>query len=168
MTQPTAFRWTGLVMEPTHLRLAASRFQVGETYLMAEHQHRSKLSHDHEFAFVAEAFNSLPDELAADHPSPEHLRKHGLIRKGFCHVRDHVCETKSEAQRLRTILAGRDEYAIVMITGNGLVVRELTAKSQSRKAMDRAEFQASKTALMEFIADLLGVDVGSLPTERAA
>jgi hypothetical protein len=165
---PTAFQWTGYVMEPTHWKLASTRFSVGQTYLLVEEQERSRASHNHEFAFLNEAFKSFPDELVITYPTPEHLRKHGLIRKGFCNIQDHVCETKAEAQRLRAILSGRDEYAVVIVIGNGLVVREMTAKSQSIKSMGKAEFQASKTALMEFVADLLGVAPGELPSRESA
>jgi len=47
-----------------------------------------------------------------------------------------------------------------VVRGHVVVMRE--AKSQSRRSMDKAEFQASKTAIMEHIAGLLGVTTQEL------
>lgn len=163
---PTAFRFDDGVMVPTHPRLAAARFDDGETYLLVPHEDRSAKSHDQEFAWLHEVFVSFPEELAQRFPTPDHLRRHALIRTGWCTVTEYVCATKAEAERWRPILAARDEYSLVTV--NGCVITELKAKSQSKKAMNKADWQASKTAIMEFIAGLIGVEVGQLPDRRAA
>jgi hypothetical protein len=168
MAYPTAFRWTNGPMVPTHPRLAASRFEEGETYLLNVYQERSRVSHSHEFAFIAEAHKTFSEELVERFPTPDHLRAHALIRGGFANIEDHICETKAEAQRWRARLQSKGEYSVVIIPTGTTAVRVLTPKSQSYRAMDKAEFQASKTAIMEFIAELLGVAPGDLPEREAA
>ena len=168
MTYPTAFRWTNGAMVPAHARLAASRFEDGETYLLNVYQERSRVSHSHEFAFIAESHKTFSEVLVERFPTPEHLRAHALIRGGFANIEDHVCETKAEAQRWRSRLQSKDEYSVVIIPTGTTVVRVLTPKSQSYRAMDKAEFQASKDAILNFIAELLGVEPGAIPTREAA
>lgn len=167
---PLFLTWDGEAFRPAGRyweRLANEHFVVGERYRMVEENDRSTATHNHEFAFLTEAWNSLPDELHAQYPNPEVLRKHGLIAKGFCTMVQHVCASKAEAERLAGILKPYDAYAIVVARGN--VVTVYTAVSQSRRAMGAAQFQQSKTALMEFVGDLLGVDPETIgKVERAA
>jgi hypothetical protein len=167
---PLMLDWDGEVFRPSGkywARQADEHFVVGERYRLVEENERSNASHAHEFAFLTEAWNSLPDHLLPQYPNSEVLRKHGLIAKGFCTMVQHVCTTKAEADRLAAILKPYDQYAIVVARGN--VVTVYTAVSQSRRAMGAAQFQQSKTALMEFVGDLLGVDPETIgKVEKAA
>jgi len=167
---PLFLEWDGEAFKPAGKywqRVADEHFVVGERYRMLEENERSDASHKHEFAWLTEAWNSLPDELHAQYPNSEVLRKHGLIAKGFCTMTQHVCASKAEAERLATILKPYDAYAIVIARGN--VVTVYTAISQSRRVMGAAQFQQSKTALMEFVGDLLGVDPETIgQVEKAA
>lgn len=168
--QPLVFEWDGEAMIPAGrywARQADEQFVVGERYRLAEENERSSASHAHEFAWLTEAWNSLPDEMLAQYPNSEMLRKHGLIAKGFCTMVQHVCKSEAEAQRLAAILKPYDAYAVVV--ARGTVVTVYTAVSQSRRAMGAAQFQQSKTALMEFVGDLLGVDPQTIgKVEKAA
>ena len=47
-----------------------------------------------------------------------------------------------------------DDFAIVVVTGS--VVTRFTAKSQSQRAMGKADFQASKDAVLDLAAQLIG------------
>lgn len=167
---PVFCEWNGEAFVPAGrhwARIADEHFVVGERYRLVDEAERSSVSHNHEFVFLTEAWNSLPDELHAQYPNPEVLRKHGLIAKGYCTMVQHVCPTKAEADRLAVILRPYDQYAIVVARGN--VVTVYTAASQSRRAMGAAQFQQSKQALMEFVGDLLGVDPRAVgQVERAA
>ncbi len=164
---PTAFNWTGTAMEPTHPKLAASRFPVGGPYYLAEVEERSEVSHRHEFAWLRTAHATLPDDLAMDFPTPEHLRKRALISTGFCTMQDYACGTRAEALRwaehLRQLL---DPYTLIQVKEG--VVRVFRAASQAEKAMGRAEFQASKQAILEWVANLLGVAPADLAKAEAA
>ena len=60
-----------------------------------------------------------------------------------------------------------DEFSYVTI--EGATVTHLTAQSQSMKAMGKKRFEESKQAILEYIADLIGVEPGVLiKQERAA
>lgn len=163
---PTKFTWDGEVMIPASgywARQCDRQFVVGEQYRLAEEHERSQVSHNHEFAFVAEAWNSLPDHLLEQYPSPEHLRKYALIRKGFNTMVQHACASKAEAERLQAALVGHvDKYALVI--QQDAVVTVYQAESQSYRTMDKARFQQSKTAILEFIGDLIGVAPETLAT----
>lgn len=163
---PMAFRWTGAEMVPLHPRLAERRFERGEIYTLVQHEERSTATHNHEFAFIAEAWNTLPDDLAELYPSPEHLRKRALIQAGYFDEMGVDAGTNAAALRVASAFRAMDDFAFVVVRGP-LVVRR-TAKSQSRRAMSKAEFQASKTAVLDIIADMLGVAPGELETARAA
>lgn len=169
---PIKFHWDGEVMIPASRYWASQcdqHFVVGQTYRMVEEQERSSQSHRHEFAFIKEAWNSFPDHLLRDYPSPEHLRKHGLIRKGFCTMKQYACPTRAEAERLMATLKDNvDTYALVVLDEDRPVVSVLTAESQSYRAMKKMRFQESKQALMEFIGDLIGVDPATLANVQEA
>lgn len=161
-----AYRYDGTVMIPLQPRLCARDFKAGGVYRLAEEQERSARTHNHFFAALASAYDNLPEDLMEEYPSVEHLRKKLLIRAGFCEGRDFVCGTKAEALRLAAFLRPMDEYAIVVV--KDCVVRVLTAKSQSKRAMGAAEFKASKTAVLGHAARLIGVRPEDLKRSQAA
>ncbi len=167
---PIKFTWDGEAMVPASgywSRQCDKQFVVGEKYRLAEEHERSQISHNHEFAFVSEAWNSLPDHLLEQYPSPEHLRKYALIRKGFATMVQHPCPSKAEAERLQAVLAGHvDKYALVI--RRDAVVTVYEAESQSYRSMGKKRFQESKTAIMEFIGDLVGVDPATLANVQVA
>lgn len=151
---PTSF-WAGR---------ADREFVVGEVYQMVEQQDRSDASHNHEFAFVAEAWKNLPERFKIEPwaQSPEHLRKYALIRCRFCHTQTFSCSSEAEARRWAANIRPMDEYSLV--TFEGPLVYRFTAMSQKRRgigAMDKATFQASKQAIMDFLDDLIGVERGA-------
>lgn len=166
-TGPVKFIWEGDAMKPAapyYQKLADKYYTIGETYMMAEHQERSARSHNHYFAAIHDAWGNLPDHMLAEYPSAEHLRKKALIRKGYCDERSIVCASKAEALRMSAFVKPMAEYAIVL--ASEAVVKVLTAQSQSRKAMGAKVFQESKTAVLEFIDELLGLEAGQ--TEQNA
>lgn len=168
MTPATAFRWDAeaQVMRPTHPGLAASRFDADATYLLTAVEHRSGKSHDHEFAWLGEAFKNLPEGLAEQIPTVEHLRKRALIATGFYAETMIDAGSNAAALRVAAFMRAKDEFAHVVVRGAYAVER--VAKSQSRRAMDKAEFQASKTAILDYVANLIGVAPETLDRQREA
>lgn len=165
---PLAYQWDGEGMKvlSRHHVQADRQFTIGEVYTMAPVEQRSEASHRQEFAWLREAWLSLPDALAADYPSPEHLRKRALISTGYCNTTDYICSSNAEALRWSTNLSKEvDEYAVVIVSQT--VVRVHKAKSQSRRAMPKDEFQASKTAIIDWVANLLGVEPDNLARQQA-
>jgi hypothetical protein len=135
---------------------ADQSFVVGEHYKLVEHHDRSPSSHNHYFACIAEAWQTLPEHLLEEYPTVEHLRKKMLIRCGYADERSIVCASKAEAQRVAAFIKPMDSYAIVTV--REAVVRVYTAQSQKMRAMGAKTFQESKTKVLDAVADLLGVE----------
>jgi hypothetical protein len=121
---------------------------------------RSEKSHRQYFAAIREGFLNLPHHLDQQFASPEALRKHCLIKAGFYDKRSILCSSKAEAQRVAAFLKPMDEYAIVTV--EAALVTVYTAQSQSFRAMGKEKFQASKQAVLDIIAAMIGTPVETL------
>lgn len=155
---PFAYEGQGVFRAlPRFVGLCAEHYGQGEVVNLAPQEERSEVSHRHEFVWLKEAWQTLPDHIAADYPSAEHLRKRALIATGWCHVRDYPCPSRKEAVRLAAALnAEVDEYTVVIVAED--VVRVCRAKSQARNKMKAADFQRSKQDILEWVSALLGAD----------
>lgn len=159
MQSPIYFAWDGEHMVPASriaARLCDERFVVGERYPLEEVHSRSSATHAHYFAVLKDLWLSLPDHLAEQYPSVEKLRKTALIRTGYHTKVQHVCKSAAEAERLASMIRPYDEYQIVLV--EGVVVTVFRAMSQDHRSMDKATFQASKEAVLNWCADLLGIE----------
>lgn len=166
---PMLFRWDGvsMLLHRRHHNEAAAYYVIGQSYRLAEIEERSEVSHNHEFGWLKEAWLSLPEGIAREFPSQEHLRKRALIATGWCTMTDYPCGTRAEALRWAANLQREiDAYSIVEVQQS--VVRVFKAMSQSRKAMNKADFQASKTAILEWVAALLDVAPATLAKQSEA
>lgn len=168
MAPPIAFSWTGTEMAPLprFQKLCDREFVVGEVYSLIVHEERSPVSHRHYFVAIKEAWKSLPEGVAERFATSDHLRKYALIKAGYADERSIVCSSKAEALRVGAFVRPVDEYAIVTV--NGAVVTQYTAKSQSMKAMNRHEFQKSKTRVLEIIAEMIGISSATLERQGRA
>lgn len=65
---------------------------AGETYKLAPFHDRSQSSHNHEFAVIADMWQSLPEKYRHEPwaQSPEHLRKYPLIMWGGGEFSFHI------------------------------------------------------------------------------
>jgi hypothetical protein len=166
---PILFYWNDdgvMVPRDRFRKLCDKTFVVGETYPLVVEEPRSRASHSHFFAAIDDGWKNLPENIAPEFSTPEHLRKHALIAAGYCDKRTLVCASKAEAVRTAAFIRPMDEYAV--ITATHAVVTVYTAKSQSVKAMGRKQFQDSKQAVLEIIAGMIGVDVAQLLGNKAA
>ena len=160
---PITYQWDGEAMRPAgagFARKCNEQFVIGQRYRLEEIEERSQASHNHEFGWLSEAWRNLPEDIAYLYPSSEHLRKRALIQAGY--YNEMAIDAGSNAAAIRVAAGFRsyDDFCIAVVQGPMVLVR--TAKSQSRRAMDKATFQASKTAIMELIADMIHVDKGAL------
>lgn len=168
-TSPIYFRWEGDSFVPSSgiaRRLCDERFTVGEVYPLEEVHARSNASQGHYFAVLNQIWQSLPDKFASDFPTAEKLRKTALIKTGFHTKTQHVCKSNAEAIRLASMVRPYDEYQIVLV--EGVVVSVYKAMSQDHVAMDRKQFQASKEAVLNWCADLVGVDRAAADQSESA
>lgn len=154
---PIRFRWNGDGFSPYsayNARMADKYFVVGETYDLIEHHGRSHKSHAHYFAAIHEAWQNLPETLAEQFPSEEHLRKYALIKAGYSDSHTLVLPTKSAALATAAFLRPADEFAVVIVKDK--TVTRYVAKSQSARAMGAKDFQASKDAVLGILAQMVG------------
>jgi hypothetical protein len=154
MTDPQWWRWNGAAMMPMRPELAEREFRPDGRYLMQVHHERSYQRHKAYFASLHEAWSSLAHDTDL-WPTPEHLRKHALIKTGHFDERLLACDSVEMAQRVAAFVRPLDEYAIIVASGD--VVRVWTAKSQSYRAMGRDPFNKSMDDVLDYVAGLLGV-----------
>ena len=159
---PMTYRWDGenMVPLPRFARQADRQFVIGQAYQLAEWQERSSVSHTHQFAWLKDAWLNLPEHLADQFPTPEHLRKRALIDAGYYDEEILDIGTNEAAIRVATHLRAQDDFAHIVVRAGVVVIR--TAKSQSARSMDRATFQASKTAILETVSQMIGVAPAAL------
>ena len=161
-TFPIAFVWNGEAMAPTprFRRACDERFVVGLIYTLDEIAGGSTKSRNHYFACLAEAWKNLPEDEAERHPTSEHLRHFALIKTGYANSQQTVYGSKADALRAAAMARSLTEYALVLVSEN--VVTVWTAKSQSPRAMSPKEFQESKTAVLDYVSALCGVNTDDL------
>ncbi|BEV47326.1 hypothetical protein [Afipia carboxidovorans] len=150
---PLTCDWDGEVFRPIHPRRADNYLTVGERYSIVQYEDRSAATHNHQFAWLYDAWMNLPEDIADQYPTPEHLRKRALIDAGFYDETIIDAGTNAAAIRVAAAVQAIDTFALVFVR-KCFVIRR-TAKSQSRRAMKKDEFQASKTAIMEVIDELV-------------
>jgi hypothetical protein len=162
------FQWNGEHMVPMRPEAARGAYELGRKYWLDEVSERSWVSHAHEFAFIAQAWDNLPEALMDKFPTPTHLRKAALIATGW--YRETIVEagSKPAALRVAAYARGEDEFAHVVVRGSTVIVRK--ARSQrmhGHDRMDKAEFEASKADILGWIAGLLGVSAEDLMRSAA-
>jgi hypothetical protein len=160
---PILVQWDGDAFLPAgslHKQRANERFVVGERYTMDVLEQRSAESHRHYFAAINEAWKNLPEQMAERLPSAEHLRKFALVKAGFRDERSITCSSKAEANRLAVFIRPCDDFAVVTVVGS--TVTMYTAKSQSMRAMGKRDFAASKDAVLDVIARMIGTSAEDL------
>lgn len=129
---------------------------IGETLRWGIIHERSAKSHAHYFAVIADAWANLPERLAMEFPSAKHLRKHALIKAGYCTMTRVVCRTNEDAVAACALMKGMDSYSICDVSGS--VVTVYRAQSQSFRAMGAKVFQDSKEKVIAVISEIIGGD----------
>lgn len=132
-------------------------FVIGETHPWEIMPERSMKSHAHYFALVNEAWANLPEALASDFPSAEHLRKHAMIKAGYCDMTRVVCADNAGAVAAAALMQSMDTYALCEVSGR--VVTVWRAKSQAIRSMGAKVFQESKDKVLTEIGKIIGADV---------
>lgn len=162
---PIFAEWTGDSFAPLarFKKQCDASLVIGERYKIEIVEERSAVSHAHYFAQLHEYWLSLPESIADQYASVEHLRKKALIACGYADERSIACASKAEAQRVAAFINPMDGYAVVTV--REAVVRVYTAQSQSLRSMGKSEFQKSKESILEYISALIGA---KLPKEDHA
>ncbi len=145
----------------TALKIETIGVKNNQFLLLTFDEERSAISHAHYFAVLGNAWANLPEDLAADFPTAEHLRKWALIKAGYiAGTHTTVCRSGAEARRWAMFSKQVDKYAIAVVQDRIVTVHQ--AASQSLEAMGKVKFQKSKDAVFNVVSQLLGVDVTEL------
>lgn len=153
-------RVKAMVPQPRYGKIADLQFHDGEEYPLVVLEARSRESHNHYFAAVAEGWHNLPEEISARFPSAEHLRKWALIECGWFDEHEVDCGTKRAAREAAMLCRRLDVFARIHIHESMVLVRRAT--SQSAKAMGKGEFENSKRAVLDLISSMIGVPSSAL------
>lgn len=161
-----AAMWDGSALIPArgHSARIAKELGAGEVVTLEIVADRSAASHRHYFASINSGWQNLPEDLGDRFPTPEHLRKFLLIKTGYAVSQTHACASRAEALRLAKLASALADFSVV--TTDDATVTIWTAKSQSVRAMGKAEFMKSKQAVLDALDDLIGVARGE--TEKNA
>lgn len=173
-TSPLLFQWDGFAgcMKPVgaHMRRARQQYQDGGKYALAEYEPRDWESHASFFATIndmyasclQQAFLNLP-EGAGPFKTPDELRKWALTHTGFRTVSMYRAASEREAKRMAKYLRERPDYTrVVFDEHDPRIVWEFIPRSQSYQSMSRREFRESKKAVLDFLAQAIGVSVDEL------
>lgn len=150
---------------PAFAKRASQEYVVGDMYCLDIREERSEKSHRYYFASIREAWMNLPEQLAEQFPSAEHLRKWCLIKAGYRDEKHIATASREEALHTCAVVEGLDEFAMVVPHGN--IVTIYTAKSQSRKDMNKREFARSKQAVLGILSQIVEVEQRTLEREAA-
>lgn len=153
---PLQFTWDGEAMVPVYPKLADRHYVIGQRYFLEEHREASSASRGHYFAVLKDAFASLPEHLAAQFPNVGAMRKRALIEADF--YTQEVIDAGSNIVAVRIAAYARqvDDYAVISVSDNIVIIRR--AQSQSAKEMGHEAFQKSKSAVLELVAEWIGVE----------
>ena len=133
---------------------------VGEIVQLERVQQRSRISHDHFFACLHEAWMQLPELFEREFQNETKFRKWLLIEAGYCTEDRFQLPSSADAERFAACCAGMDEYARIDIAGQFVAIRK--AESQSKKAMGNSRFQKSKQDVFDVYHKLTGIDPATL------
>ena len=114
----------------------------------------------HYFATVRTAWLSLSEDMSKLLTDPEALRRYALIKAGYCDARIIPLSSPDQAERVAAMARSLDALAVVTI--EGCIVCVYTAKSQDAETMKPEEFSASRRAVIEICAEMIGVSVEQL------
>ena len=170
MTSPVLYQWSGEAMIPLRRfdNYVNAEFVVGELYRLAAVDPHSDKSRGHYFASLKEAWDNLPEDIADQWPTVEHLRKFALIKTGYHDSHSVACASRAEALRVAAWAKPMDEFSVVTVHES--TVTSYTAKSQKKAAMGAKAFQKSKQDVLAYVWGLVGVDpeTGQANAGRAA
>ena len=161
--------WTGQSFIPDGNYAVAQvndRLGEGQVVNLDVDPERSRRSHNHAFAFVHTAWMNLPEHhLGKPYAATaDTLRKYALIRTGHCDTQLIACGTEERAERVAgvvsTVASRLSGYAIAEVSGP--LVSVFTPHSQSLKAMGGERFKVSKQDILEYLADMIGVQPNEL------
>jgi len=152
-----------MVPHQKYANVAKRQFADGETYTLQPAEERSMASHNQYFAALNDYYDNLPEKIEARWPSADHFRRWLLVETGWFDEKEFDMASEKHATALRTFIRTEDRYARIGGSGSKVIVRR--ARSQSLVAMGKADFEASKKAVLELAEAMVGTPVRTMMRE---
>lgn len=163
-------RTLGMVPVVRYRNVAKRAYHLGAEYPLVIQETRSRAAHNRYFAALNEAFDNLPEGIAARWQNFDHFRKWLLIESGWYTEKEfafHGRTAKRDAHRLSTFIRTdtEEEYLRIWVTEVNptlykVIVRR--AKSQDHQHMDKQAFKESSDAVLELASHFIQVPKGKL------
>lgn len=165
--RPIQFTWDGdaMIPHPRFKALCNRQYAVHEQYILTVPEYPSTATRNHYFASLHEVWMNLPSDDKR-FPTEDHMRKWLLIKAGFCNERTTVYDTPRDAHKAGVDVRDSAPFDVIIVSGN--IVKRYTAKSQTAVAMSKEEFQASKVAVLDLAAELIGTTRTALVKQAKA
>ena len=172
MVAAFTYQWEGGVLRPltVFVEQAAKQFAEGACYQLALVDERSQAAHNHYFGLIKEAFDTLPEHWGDRFANEDHLRQWCLIKRGFRKESIVVATSLKQAGSIAALASTLNNYAVVQVRENIVTVYVARTQKLLRNhpdGMDKHDFQASKQAVLEECAHMLGVDVNEWAKPRS-
>ena len=158
-----AERRHAMVPLPRYGNVCKRQYEEGCEYPMVPLEARSRASHNAYFAQVHDAFQNIPESIAARWPTEEHLRKWSLVETGWFNESEIDCADEKAARQTAVLMRSFDDYARISVHGSKVIIRR--AKSQAVPAMAKEEFEASKKSVLDLLEHMTGVPRGTFKRE---
>lgn len=145
---------------PYQATRCAEHFEIGGKYALIEYQPRNMPRHAALFAQLDEVWEQLPEGMADDFPTQDHLRAFALIKTGWHDRTSYILKDADEALKLAGDLRRRSQFSLVVVSGATVDFYE--PKSQAVRAMKDPEFVKSMNDVLDYAANLVGIDRNTL------
>jgi hypothetical protein len=147
------------------------RLEDREAVVLEVRRGRSERSHRHAFAFIDEAWRSLPEDCQGMPwaASPTTLRKWALISTGHCDCTTVDAGTKASAERVAAVMStlANQAHGFAVVAVRGTSVTVWTPHSMEVRRMGGEAFQQAKQDVLEHLAALLEVEAAELEAAAA-
>ena len=166
--EPFYCDWDGEAFRPLarYARQCDAKFVVGVRYVVEAELPRNMQAHKAYFSGLKEIWDSLPDGVAEQFPSSDHMRKHALCRTGYCGETKSVFTSHRDALLAAAFAIANKQFAIVDVEKN--VVLCWVPESQSVAAMGAERFKASCAEVERYCLGLVGVALVDASERSAA
>lgn len=170
-------RVRAMVPQMRYDNLCGRQYEEGDEYTLVPLEERSMASHRQYFAALGSGFKNIPEAimwrrdkanaLIVDDngykipmwPTAEHWRKWLLIEAGWYTEKIIEQANATYAKRFAAWFRTEDEFARIAVSGSTVIIRR--AKSQAMPAMKKADFEASKRAVLDLNDQMTNVPLGT-------
>jgi hypothetical protein len=175
-----AERRFAMVPAKRYANVCGRQFHEDEEYPLAPLEARSRSSHNHFFAALADGFANIPEDVGmvqqrlniktmppGGWKDEEHFRAWALCETGWCDLDEFEFDSPKDAvtfaRYCRKKDDERDAYTMILVRGKHVTIK--TPKSQSAANMSKEPFEQSKRDVLDLLETITGLKKGTLNKE---